>query len=72
MALKQSQLKANEDYFIMLSKMTKIFIWKDMGQMYDIDDNGNYISHTKRGYEVMKLNTLSHFTLRLNVNNGKL
>lgn len=61
MALTQSQLKANEDYFIKLSKITKMFLWKDYGLMYDIDNNGNYIAHTKRGYQTMLINTPKSF-----------
>ena len=65
MALTQQQLKANDDFFKKTAQITKMYLWPDMGFLYQIDHNGNYICPTKRAYECLKVNTTKSFHSRI-------
>ena len=40
----------NEQFLIKMSKITKSWLWKDTGELFDFD-NGKIIPKTKTGYK---------------------
>ena len=61
MALTQQQLKANEEFFKMVSVIGKSYLWPDYGFLYTIENDGTFVCPSKRAYQVLKDNTPKSF-----------
>jgi len=56
MPLTKQQLKANDDYYTKIAKITKMYIWKDEGLIYMIE-NKKYVCDTGEKTKNLFLNT---------------
>jgi len=56
MPLTKQQLKANDDHFTKIAKMTQMYIWKDEGLCYMIENN-KYVCDTGEKTKKLFLNT---------------
>ena len=62
--LTSQQLKANEDYFNGVAKYSKIFVWKNLGHTYEIQ-NGNFIANNEKAFIDLKTNTPESFHTKI-------
>jgi len=61
MTLTKEQLRANELFFIQVASVSKSYFWPHYGFLFTIDEDGCYISPSKRAREILKDNTPKTF-----------